>query len=313
MRYTLKQLQYFVAVAQAGSIKLASEQINISQPSISTAITHLERELSVQLFVRHHAQGLSLTTSGQRVLRDAKLLLRQSQNLYTLAHGLTHDVAGPLTVGCLVTLAPLVLPQLAQQFATKHPQVSLHLKEANPKELVDQLRRVDIDVAISYDLQLPEQVCFEPLASLPAYVLVATDHRLAARQTVHLKELQSEPMILLDLPFSRQYFFDLFGRQKMSPTIHTRSQNPEVVRALVANGFGYTIANVRPKNTQTLDGREVVVVELEGNHKPMTLGIATLGQELKPKVVQSFEEHCRSMISDGHVPGMDLSDARISP
>ena len=73
MRFSLKQLHYFVAAAEAGSIKLASERVNISQPSISSAIAHLEEELNVQLFIRHHAQGLSLTLAGKRMHRDCLL------------------------------------------------------------------------------------------------------------------------------------------------------------------------------------------------------------------------------------------------
>ena len=58
MRYTLRQIEYFIATAETGSITLASERVNISQPSISTAIAHLEEELGTQLFVRRHAQGM---------------------------------------------------------------------------------------------------------------------------------------------------------------------------------------------------------------------------------------------------------------
>ena len=72
MRYTLKQLQYFVAAAETGSVKLAAQQIPISQPSVSSAISQLEREFDVQLFLRHHAQGLSLTAAGRRMLREAR-------------------------------------------------------------------------------------------------------------------------------------------------------------------------------------------------------------------------------------------------
>jgi len=61
MIFTLKQLEYFVAAGERGSITFAAEKVNISQPSISAAITHLEAEFGVQLFIRHHAQGLSLT------------------------------------------------------------------------------------------------------------------------------------------------------------------------------------------------------------------------------------------------------------
>ena len=68
MRYTLRQIEYFIATAETGSITLASERVNISQPSISTAIAHLEEELGTQLFVRRHAQGLSLTSAGRLLL-----------------------------------------------------------------------------------------------------------------------------------------------------------------------------------------------------------------------------------------------------
>lgn len=64
MRFTFRQLEYFVATGESGSIRLASERIHVSQPSISTAISQLEREFGLTLFVRQHAQGLSLTPAG---------------------------------------------------------------------------------------------------------------------------------------------------------------------------------------------------------------------------------------------------------
>ena len=68
MKFTFRQLAYFIAAAETGSITLASKRANISQPAISTAISHIERELDVQLFLRHHAQGLSLTPAGRALL-----------------------------------------------------------------------------------------------------------------------------------------------------------------------------------------------------------------------------------------------------
>ena len=110
MRITLKQLEYFVAAGEMSSIKLAAMRINISQPSISSAISHLEREFGVQLFVRHHAQGLALTSSGKTMLREAKLMLRQAQGLYTIAGELNNEMRGRLSVGCMITLAPMIAP-----------------------------------------------------------------------------------------------------------------------------------------------------------------------------------------------------------
>jgi DNA-binding transcriptional LysR family regulator len=92
MKFTFRQLAYFIAAAETGSITLASKRANISQPAISTAISHIERELDVQLFLRHHAQGLSLTPAGRALLRDAKQLLKQADGLYSAAADISHQM-----------------------------------------------------------------------------------------------------------------------------------------------------------------------------------------------------------------------------
>jgi len=152
MRFTIKQLEYFVATGEAGSIKLAAEKIAISQPSISSAISHLETELQVQLFVRHHAQGLSLTSSGKRIMREAKLFLRQGESLYSVASELKNEVHGRLSVGCMITLAPMVAPQLGHSFMIKTPGAELNMYECSHEELLRMLNQVEIDAAITYDL-----------------------------------------------------------------------------------------------------------------------------------------------------------------
>ncbi|MCP5080114.1 MAG: LysR family transcriptional regulator [Alphaproteobacteria bacterium] len=304
MRFTLKQLQYFVATGETGSIKLASERLNISQPSISSAISHLERDLGVQLFVRHHAQGLSLTSAGHRVLREARALLLQANGIYDVANETTNLVRGHLALGCFVTLAPMIVPELCHRFQEKHVEVQVHPIEGDHEALMAQLRKVDLDVVLTYDLQIPDGVTFEALATLPPHVLVSADHPLADRSSIALSELDGEPLILLDLPFSREYFLSIFYHEGLSPKIHARSRQQEVVRTMVANGYGYTLANVRPRNLTTLDGRTLKQIPLEGEHRPMKIGIATLAQERKPRLLQAFEEHCRAMITNGGVPGM---------
>ncbi|MEM7636237.1 MAG: LysR substrate-binding domain-containing protein [Pseudomonadota bacterium] len=306
MRITLKQLEYFVAAGEMGSIKLAATRINISQPSISSAISHLEREFGVQLFVRHHAQGLALTSAGKTMLREAKLMLRQAQGLYTMAGELNNEMRGRLSVGCMVTLAPMIAPELAHAFSEHHPGVTLNMTDGSHQDLLDKLRKVEIDVAISYDLQIPADIQFEPLATLSPYVLVSRNHSLARRPSVDLAELATEPMVMLDLPQSREYFVSLFESKGLEPMIVARAANQEVVRTMVANNYGFTIANVRPRNPAALDGRKLVAVKLAGDHKPMRIGISTLAQERKPMILTVFEEHCRNLITDTNIPGMTV-------
>ena len=304
MRFTIKQLEYFVAAGEAGSIKLAAEKIAISQPSISSAISHLESELQLQLFVRHHAQGLSLTSSGRRILNEAKLFLKQGEGLYVVASELNNEIRGQLSLGCMVTLAPMLVPQLAHAFTSENPGVTLQTSEGGHEDMLKMLRQVDIDVAVTYDLPAQDDMNFEALANLPPYVLVSSQHKLAKKRELNLKELAGEPMILLDLPFSTQYFNSLFESKNLTATVHARSGNQEVVRAMVANGYGYTIANVRPKSLTALDGRKLKAIKLNGKHKPMKIGIMTLKQVHKPLILEAFELHCRKLISEKKIPGM---------
>jgi len=304
MRFTLRQLEYFVAAGETGSITLASERIAISQPSISTAISHLEKELGVQLFVRHHAQGLSLTPAGHRLLREAKALLAQAEGLYAAAGEATGQVRGRISVGCLVTLAPMVIPELSHSFMASYPAARVHQVEGDQEQLLEELRRATVDVAITYDLQLTDDIAFEPLATLPPHVLVSETHPLASRPRVNLSDLADEPMILLDLPLSREYFLALFMAEGLVPNIHARSAHQEVVRTMVANGYGYTLGNARPRSDQALDGRRLVRIALAGSPQPMALGMATAVQLRPSRLVEAFQAHCRGFISDSYIPGM---------
>ena len=257
MPYTLRQLEYFIAAGETGSITLASERIHISQPSISTAISHLEKEFGVQLFIRHHAQGLSLTPPVATCCVRQRISYAQADGLYTLASEASGKVRGPLSLGCMVTLAPMLVPELAQSFQTAFPATQVRHTEGNQEQLLEGLRRAEVDVAIAYDLNTPEDILFKPLVSLPPHVVVSEAHPFARQSAVSLRELVSEPMILLDLPLSREYFLSLFHNAGLQPLVVARSAHQEVVRTMVANGYGYSIFNVRPRSNHALDGRKL--------------------------------------------------------
>ena len=110
--------------------------------------------------------------------------------------------------------------------------------------------------------------------------------------------------MLLDLPISREYFLALFLKEGGQPKIAWRSSHQDVVRTMVANGYGYTLANVRPRSDLALDGRRVVRVRLAGEHRPMVIGMATLASLKKSRLLEAFESHCRAFVSDSYIPGM---------
>jgi DNA-binding transcriptional LysR family regulator len=300
----MRQLGYFVAAAETGSITLASKRASISPPSISTAISHIERELGVQLFLRHHAHGLSLTPVGRALLREVKQLLRQAEGLHAAAAEVSQQVRGELAVGWFSTLAPIVMPQLVASFTKGFPEARLRCREDHQAGLLQSLRAAETDVAITYDLQITADIAFSPLASLPPHALFGAAHPLARERSVRLGQLAPLPMVLLDLPMSREYFLALFVRERLEPNVAWESTQQEVVRTMVANGLGYTLANVRPRSAVALDGRRIYAVPLAGAPAPVHIGIAALKQLKPTRLVEAFANHCRAVIQESHVPGM---------
>lgn len=296
LRFTLRQLEYFVAVGQAGSIAAASEAVNVSSPSISAAISQLEAEFGIQLFIRQHAQGLSLTPGGRRFFSEAKLVLEAADGLHDLAADIAHAPRGPIGIGCFATLAPLILASLRRSFEVACPEAAVTQAEGDQERLFGMLRRAEIDVAVTYDLEIPQDVSFEPLASLPPQVLLGPAHPLAGEAALSLDRMAAEPMVLLDLPLSRDYFLSLFAAAGLRPRIAERTRDMAVVRSLVAHGYGYALANVRSGSEQALDGTPLVRLPLAGEHRPMAMGLATMRGERKTRLVAAFEAHCRERL-----------------
>ncbi|MEZ2330169.1 LysR family transcriptional regulator [Mesorhizobium sp. RCC_202] len=301
LRFTLRQLEYFVAVGEAGSIAKAAEQVNVSPPSISASIAQLEAEFGVQLFVRKHSHALALTAGGRLFLKEAARLLNDADALHDIAGDIAEKVRGPLAIGCLLTFAQIVLPALRRKFEDAYPDVRLRQFERNQGQLFEMLQRGEIDAALTYDLELSQDMTFEPLIQLPAYVMLPSEHRLAGKAGITPEELVDEPMVLLDLPYSREYFLSAF--QGLRPKIAERTGDIAVMRSMVANGFGYGIANMRPLNTMSPDGKLLVFVPLLGDLRPLTMGIALPNAEHRTLTVQAFIEHCRRFVLEQGVFG----------
>ncbi len=296
LHYTLRQLEYFVAVGDEGSIVKASRKVNVSSPSISAAITQLEEEFELRLFVRKHAQGLTLTPAGQQFLGQARRVLQEASEMSRLADKLSGEVQGQLKVGCLLTFAQLIVPSLRREFEQQFPKVSVSQTELDQLEIFEMLRSAQIDVALSYDLDIPNDIAFIPLLELPPYVMVGEKHPLAHLSTVTLSDLNDHRMVLLDLPHSSEYFLSLFDQSGVQPEIVERTKDMAVLRSLVANDFGYSIANIRPKNDLAPDGKPLRFLPFSGALRPMNLGIALVDELANVLTVQKFVEHCRNHI-----------------
>ena len=260
--YTLRQLEYFVAIAEAGSVTGAAQHMHLSQSAMSTALSDLEHALGVQLVTRHHARGVTVTAAGLDLLSSARALLRQAQELESTAGQLGGE-SGRVTLGCFTVLCPYVLPTLLAEARETLPKVELLTSEESLDSLSDGLREGRLELTLGYGLGRPPGVTHHALYSVSAHVVLPVDHRFAQRRAITLKQLDGEPMVLLDLPHSRDYFAGLYAAAGVAPAVRYRTHSAETARALVARGLGYTVLNLQAANHVSLDGLPYAVVPLE--------------------------------------------------
>jgi DNA-binding transcriptional LysR family regulator len=278
IRYSLKQLAYFAAAAERASVTEAARLLNVSQPSISTAVAHLERVLGAQLFLRHHARGLSLTPDGRHLLAEARELLAQADELGSALRSEGARLKGELGLGYFVTFAPYYLPGLLRRFGALHPDVVLQLHEGDIETLQRGLASGGIELALVYDLALRPELVSEPLAAHKPYALLPAAHPLAKRPRVSLRTLAKEPFVLLDLPHSREYFRAIFLAYGLEPQVRYTTPSLEMVRGLVANGHGVGLLNIQPKGDRAYDGMPLACRPLAEDCPPLRVALVRPAQ-----------------------------------
>lgn len=292
--FTLTQLRYFAVVAELENMTAAAERLLVTQSTLSTAIAQLERSIAAQLFIRHQARGLRLTAVGRQLAHDIKPFLEQADTLYESARGLSSTLLGELKVGVFAPLAPIRLPGIIQAFEAKYPGVQVSVREVDLAALREALMQGRCDVALSYRLGLDNSFSTTLLERVPPHVLVHEGHPAAkqGRREISLKELEGEPCIILDLPYSREYYEQLYASLGLIQNVRHSFSGFETVRSFVANGHGYALLNQRPHGDMTYSGGKVVALGVTDNLAPLDVVLVRLAGVTPTKRVLAFEEAC---------------------
>lgn len=297
MQISLRKLAYIVAVADCGTVSMAARQLNISQPSVSSALNSVEETLGVQLFLRHHARGITPTVAGRHFINEARLLLKQSRDFERNVESLGATITGEITVGSFVTLATRYMPGLLAEFSRTMPGITVKLEEGNQQDVVDGLLTGRMEIALAYAYALPSEIRGERLTELPPYLLVSCDHPAAAQDSISLIDMAAEPFILLDLPHSRDYFMTLFMTCGAQPHVVYRSKSYELIRGLVGHGHGYTIHNALPGTSITYDGGCVTARPITERLPAVQVMSLHLGRQTMRPAVRAFAEFLKQAFS----------------
>jgi DNA-binding transcriptional LysR family regulator len=237
----LRQLRYFVAVAEEGSLTRAAARLHIAQQSLSQQIRTLEAQLGATLFERS-ARGVELTDVGAVLLREARPVLARSERAVEAVRRAARGEQGELRVGFLGSVANYFMPPVVRAFRERHPGVTLHAEDLTIAALVAGLREGSLDAGLSRP-PLVEDLESEVVLREPVAAVLPAGHRLADRTGLTLADLADEPWVLTPRaswpPWHRKYDAD-FARAGFRPRVVQRGTTPQGLLALVAAGVGVT-------------------------------------------------------------------------
>lgn len=298
---TTVQLAYFVTAADHLSMTRAAENLHVAQSAVSSSVAQLERAVGVQLFLRKHAKGLILTEAGERLHHEARALLTRLDEALELTRGYENEVRGVLTLACFVTLMPFYVPGLLSELRSLHPNLRVDVIETDRDGMLDALGSGRAQLGLGYDIGLDASVSIHEVTRVKPYVLLPEKHRLARKTSIALSQLKDEPMVLLDLPLSRDYFLDMLSSAGVEPEIRYRSVNYETVRSLVAQRHGFSILNQRPVSSVTYDGGSVVALPISDNAFALPLVIVALNGVRPTARSRAVSDSIRSVVLGANI------------
>lgn len=193
---TLRQLRYFVALAETRHYRKAAERVGVSQPSLSQQIVGLEAALGVEL-VERGQRGAILTSGGREVLTQARKVLAETAALRTLAQGARDGISGTIRLGSSPTLGPYFLPHVMRRLHRDFPALKVIVRDAAPLVLQDELLEGRHDLILT---QLPVRSSDVEVARIfrePLKLAVAQDHPLAQGASARDCDLAGKDILAL--------------------------------------------------------------------------------------------------------------------
>jgi LysR family transcriptional regulator, hydrogen peroxide-inducible genes activator len=240
-RVNLRDLKYFVALADTRHFGKAAQRSFVSQPTLSAQIKKLENYLGVQLIERQ-PRKVALTETGARVLPLARRMLEQSEEILSLARDQHDPLSGKLKVGLIPTIGPYLLPLITRKLRKQLPKLQLMLYEYQTQPLLEKLRAGEIELAI-LALPVPPDGLETRELYAESFMLAVPNHStLAKKASVKLDELSGETLLLLeDGHCLRDQALDVCSRIDVRESDDYRATSLETLRQMVAAGLGITL------------------------------------------------------------------------
>ncbi|MGP1358403.1 LysR family transcriptional regulator [Roseicyclus sp.] len=274
MSFTLKQVRYFVGVAEFGSVSRAAQELAISQSAITEAIKDLEQRLGVKLFDRRR-RGLETTYHGHVFLRHAKAILAEVSNAETIFDGTPVAKGTRLNVGVTSLTAGYVLSDILARFRRACPEIEVNAVEDTGEYLEHLIVGGELDIAVMVVSNLRDRDALhsEILAVSPFRLWLPIGHRLSNVESISLEDLKDEPQILLDVDEMQAETMRLTSAYRANLRIAFRTRSVEAVRSLVASGAGVALLPDLVYRPWSLEGDRIESRDISGKLPVVQVGL----------------------------------------
>ena len=275
MPFTLRQLQFFVAAAEAGSVSGAARALSISQSSVTEAIRALEDDLGVGLFDRQ-ARGIRLTHKGCAFLRHARQILADVSTARSAFVEEAETATGRLSLGVTSLVAGYVLSDILARYRRAYPRIELNVIEDNGDYLQHLLIGGELDVAVLLTSSVKDRLALnvETLVVSPYRLWLPLGHPLAQQELITLEELAGQPLIQLMVDEIEESTRRLTAALPVKPQIAFRTRSVEAVRSLVATGAGLAILPSLVYRPWSLEGDRIEIRDVSGDLPSVQVGLA---------------------------------------
>jgi DNA-binding transcriptional LysR family regulator len=289
MAFTIRQLQFFVAVAEQGTVSRAAQSLSISQSSVTEAIKELEGDLGVELFERH-PRGLNITHKGHQFLRHATKILADVSDARLTFSREAETRSGRLLLGVTSLVAGYVLSDLLARYRRAFPGVELSAIEDNGDYLEHLLVGGELDVAVMVISNLRDRMALqaEILEVSPYRLWLPLGHHLAGADIISVSDIAREPLIMLTVDEIEENTGKLLMALGARPHVAFRTRSVEAVRSLVATGAGIALLPDLVYRPWSLEGDRIESRDVSGSLPAVQVGMVWRRGSGLPQAARDF-------------------------
>ena len=284
----LQQLKVFRSVAKSGGFTRASEQLDLSQSTVSQHIKQLEDELGCSLFLRS-GKKIYISDAGKLLLIYADRIFAEFKNAEMAVRELSAMKRGTIRLGAGATTLTYQLPKALGEYKRRYPDIELIVTTGTTESLLHQVSSQTVDLAIVMQIpNTPSNLLITPLQSEELVVILNAEHPLARKNSLEPGDMIALPFILYERHSVMQRLIEsFFIKMNISPRISMELENIEAIKSLVSAGLGASIVPICSVS-QSLPSSMLRVMRVRDFPLERTLALATLDTEVLPAAIDKL-------------------------